>query len=617
MENEKADILAGLPLSTVLVGFTDISLRGNKWAGPSPFKAGGAPRAFTVDDKTGRWADKHTGTSGDVLAFLVEAKGFTEAEARDHVRGLVRSNLGEHEIRKSKAAIAAAARNGGTIESMLRAFAFEAERLREIADHSEVMDAFIQSGEALGLVGYDERAALEHVIRAGLDGTLSTATVGGEVAAAVPTSGDDGYGEPPLDWPGEPQQQQQRQRFALMRLTDIPLSKKRNYLVKGIAPRVGLVVVWGPPKCGKSFWVTDVLMRVALGWDYRGRRTVAGPVVYVVLEGADGFAARAEAFRLRYAKDIEWASVPFFCISMKMNLIADVQNLIADIRAQLGDEVPVAVAVDTLNRSFYGSENSDEDMGKYVRACDAIREAFGCATIIVHHCGIEGTRPRGHTSLTAAADAQIKVMRDSSNNVVASVEYMKDGREGAKVYSRLEAVRVGTDEDNEPVFSCVMAPLGNAQGGDLSHDDAPKPKHPPGVFLGTTRLTFFRDALLTTLKEHGVPAPAGKKVNSHTGYVADWAKVKEAYAAKVLPTVEDQKKHEAGLAKALDRLSQWFAQKGIIGVDNSGGSPIIWPTGKRVFSDGFAWPQVAEESKPDGDPTTASGETKEEVAKYL
>jgi hypothetical protein len=30
-------------------------------------------------------------------------------------------------------------------------------------------------------------------------------------------------------------------------------SEDRNYAVKGLLPRAGLAVVWGPPKSGKSF----------------------------------------------------------------------------------------------------------------------------------------------------------------------------------------------------------------------------------------------------------------------------------------------------------------------------------------------------------------------------
>jgi len=60
---------------------------------------------------------------------------------------------------------------------------------------------------------------------------------------------------------------------------------------------VGIVAVWGPPKCGKSFWAFDLAMHNALGWEYRGRRVIAGTIVYCAFEGAEGFKARAAAFR--------------------------------------------------------------------------------------------------------------------------------------------------------------------------------------------------------------------------------------------------------------------------------------------------------------------------------
>ena len=62
----------------------------------------------------------------------------------------------------------------------------------------------------------------------------------------------------------------------------------------------GSVVVWGPPKCGKSFWTFDLMMHVALGWEYRGRRVQQGAVVYLALEGGHGFRARVEAWRRRH-----------------------------------------------------------------------------------------------------------------------------------------------------------------------------------------------------------------------------------------------------------------------------------------------------------------------------
>jgi len=231
----------------------------------------------------------------------------------------------------------------------------------------------------------------------------------------------------------------------------------RPYLVRGLIPKEGLTVVWGPPKSGKTFAVYDMLMHVALGWEYRGRRVQQGAVVYCSFEGQAGLAARIEAFRQHHPLAEDTEEVPFRAVTVTLDLVRQVDELIAGIRAAC--ITPAVVALDTLNRSLRGSENSDEDMGAYIRACDKIREAFDCAVVIIHHCGIQGTRPRGHTSLTGAADAQLACSRDRNNNVELLVEWMKDGgSEGEVVTSRLDMVEVGTDADGEPITSCVVVP---------------------------------------------------------------------------------------------------------------------------------------------------------------
>ncbi len=112
-------------------------------------------------------------------------------------------------------------------------------------------------------------------------------------------------------------------RFRLVPFDKIELGSNVRYVVKGLIPREGLVVAWGPPKCGKSFWAFDLAMNVALGWDYRGRRVIQGPVVYVACEGAHGFRARIEAFRQHRLSE-ETSSVPFYLLPTAINLVADV-----------------------------------------------------------------------------------------------------------------------------------------------------------------------------------------------------------------------------------------------------------------------------------------------------
>jgi len=160
---------------------------------------------------------------------------------------------------------------------------------------------------------------------------------------------------------------------------------------------------------------------------YRERKVRQGAVVYCALEGCTAFKNRVEAFRQAKLADNANA-VPFSLMASPMSLVADHRALITSIRERA--PAPAAVVIDTLNRSLTGSESSDEDMSAYVKAADAIQDAFGCVVIIVHHCGHEGTRPRGHSSLMGALDVQVAVKRDAEDNIVATVELMKDGPQG-------------------------------------------------------------------------------------------------------------------------------------------------------------------------------------------
>jgi hypothetical protein len=239
----------------------------------------------------------------------------------------------------------------------------------------------------------------------------------------------------------------------------IVISAVEEYLVQGIMPAAGLIVVYGPPKCGKTFWLFDLLMSVALGIPYRGRDVQAGKVIYCLFEGQLGFAKRKEAYRQYHQLSDDTDEPPFYLMPIKLELVKDHQRLIDAIKAKTNGTPPRVIVLDTLNRSFTGSESSDEAMTAYIAACDAIREAFGCAVIIVHHSGLAEGRARGHTSLLGSCDAQIAVRRDEVNNVVATVEFMKDGEDGDELVSHLEPFEVEVGDTGRTVKSCVVVPV--------------------------------------------------------------------------------------------------------------------------------------------------------------
>jgi hypothetical protein len=359
-----------------------------------------------------------------------------------------------------------------------------------------------------------------------------------------------------------------KSRIHLVPFEEIRLSTQRRDLIKGLFPRVGIAVVWGPPKCGKSFWVFDAVMHVALGWKYRGRRVHAGAVVYCAFEGQSGFEARAEAFRQKYLSDGE--RVPFHLMPATLNLVKDHKALIAAIAEAFGDQGPVCVVLDTLNRSLEGSESKDEDMSAYIQAADAIREKFNCSVIIVHHCGVDGTRPRGHTSLTGALDVQLKVSRDGDNRVKVEVELSKDGPQGEEILSELEVVEVGKDEDGEPITSCLV----------LAADEDIKPAKAREWPKG---LRVVRDAITEAMINQGFDH---KITNGPTVRAVATKDAREVHRRKYAHNGDGDR--EAAERQAWGRNFNKVKAERLIGSDLVGGRDIIWllDNGKRELAVG-------------------------------
>jgi hypothetical protein len=248
-------------------------------------------------------------------------------------------------------------------------------------------------------------------------------------------------------------------RFKLTPFDEITLPTDPDSLVQGILPRTGLAVIWGAFKCGKSFWLFDVMMHVAIGWFYRGRRVQQGPVVYIALEGVRGFRKRVVAWRIHHLAKHQ-GRIPFYLLGVSLDIIKDHDKLILAIRAQLGEQMPVAVVIDTLNRALVGDESNSRDMGNFVRAADAISAAFQCLVPIVHHCGWDGSRPRGFSGLPGADEAQISVTHDENTSIIAvKVEHAKEFEAGAEFACRLIQVPLGTDKDGEKITSCVAVPV--------------------------------------------------------------------------------------------------------------------------------------------------------------
>ena len=88
----------------------------------------------------------------------------------------------------------------------------------------------------------------------------------------------------------------------------------------------------------------------------------------------------------------------------------------------------------------------------------AIQSSLGGLVLAVHHSGKDATKGmRGHSSLFAALDASIEVVRENDRREWR-VAKSKDGNDCNAHSFRLDVVEIGMDDDGEPITSCVVAP---------------------------------------------------------------------------------------------------------------------------------------------------------------
>jgi AAA domain len=369
--------------------------------------------------------------------------------------------------------------------------------------------------------------------------------------SAAAADGTTGATVTPLSQPAAP-----TIRFKLVAFNDLRPGPEPLYLIDELIPIAGLVDIWGPPKCFKSFVTLDMMFHVATKREYRDRCVRGGAVVYCAFEGAHGYKKRIEAIRRHYEVEDD-AHVPLYVMPGQANLITDHKLIIHDITAQLGGTKPAAVVLDTLNKSLHGSESKDTDMGAYVKAAEAIRDAFGCVVIIVHHCGLDETRPRGHTSLPGAVDAQLAVVREG-DTVTMTVEMMRDGPEDTVVASTLEVVEVGTDESGKILTSLIVKPSDTPIGG-------PKRRWAPS-------LDVFRRALAEALLASERTIMVGAAQMRVTDLEAVRHEFYSLYVAKGDTPAQQQDNRKHRFRYCVDRAQR----ENVIGVRVIEGKTLVW-----------------------------------------
>ena len=243
-------------------------------------------------------------------------------------------------------------------------------------------------------------------------------------------------------------------------------AKPADSLIKGVLYRNSMAAVIGAAGSGKTFFVNDLAFHISTGWDWRGHRVKHAGVLYIALEGGAGISNRIAALKAHYNAHGDGVGAPpaFNLSVVSLDLLNDQNAVQRVIKTALALGNIGLVIIDTMARAMCGGdENTSTDMGKFISNLDRIREATGACILIVHHTGKDATKgARGHSSLRAALDTEIEVTKADTGPRIARITKQKDGVDGLEFAFDLHVVELGTDEDGDPITSCVCLPAENA-----------------------------------------------------------------------------------------------------------------------------------------------------------
>jgi hypothetical protein len=134
-------------------------------------------------------------------------------------------------------------------------------------------------------------------------------------------------------------------------------------------------------------------------------------------------------------------------------------------------------------------------MGAIIAAAKDLQAKLGGLVLLVHHSGKDATKGlRGHSSLHAALDAAIEVMR-GDGRWDWRIAKSKDGDDSKAHPFKLEAVEIGEHDDGEPITSCVVV-------ADETPTELRRPRIPQS---GNQRIAW--DALGELLRQAGDGRP--------------------------------------------------------------------------------------------------------------
>lgn len=248
----------------------------------------------------------------------------------------------------------------------------------------------------------------------------------------------------------EPQSQRGKIRF--LRRSQIMELPDPKWTVKKLLLDAGISCFHGESTVGKSFLALDLLIAIAEGRKWFGRKVKKRDVFYLALEGEGGIKKRIRAWEIANGRDIPDNFV----------LIHDYRLDLRDRQSctELSNSLPedCIIVIDTLSQAAPGAdENSSTDGTTILNNCAFLKQQSRNIVLIAHPGKDLSRGIRGWSGLFGALDCNIEVSRDGGK-YKWTAKKVKDGIDGFSEFFERRVVEMGVDEDGDKDDSCVILP---------------------------------------------------------------------------------------------------------------------------------------------------------------
>ena len=214
------------------------------------------------------------------------------------------------------------------------------------------------------------------------------------------------------------------------------------------------------PGSGKSFVADDLGHHVALGKEWHGKRVTKAPVLYVALEGKDGFRKRMKAAEITHGDPGDFFALLTVHVALDKTKAgargcAEIIAAAKELEAKCGQPVGL-IEIDTYARAIAGDDENSaaESMAYLEKRAGEIARQTGAAVLTLYHPNKQGAL-RGSTAQPAGLDFIMRIDRNGNRRAL-KVEKVKDGEEGTLFDFELEPVQLGIDDEGEPITSCTV-----------------------------------------------------------------------------------------------------------------------------------------------------------------